>query len=64
MLPHEMFIRQLSQLDRTSPQFSDRLTTLLGEEKSWEHIFDLPARDALWLVDHLDNVRTTPTPCT
>ena len=61
MLPQDPFIRQLGQLDRASPQFSDHLTTLLGEGKNLEHIFNLSAQDILWLTDYLDNVRTAYT---
>ena len=64
MLPQDPFVRQLDQLDRASPQFSDQLTALLDEERNREHVFDLSTQDALWLADYIDNVCTAPAPCT
>jgi len=51
------FIRQLGQLDRTSPQFSDQLATLLGGEGIREVVLNFSAQNALWLVEYLDDVR-------
>lgn len=62
MLSQDPLTRQLGQLDRASPQFSNKLTTLLGEETSCKHVFNLSAQDALWLADYLDNVRTLAAP--
>ncbi|KAF9643599.1 kinase-like protein [Thelephora ganbajun] len=56
MLFEDPFIRELSQLDRASPQFSDQLTALLSEKTSRDHVLNLSAQDALWLAEYLDSV--------
>ena len=52
-------IQQLSELDRSSPQFPDQLSTLLDEEECRNNIPNLSDQDAAWLVEYLDDVRTT-----
>ena len=61
MSPLDPFIRRLSQLDRASPQFSDRLATLLEEEKNLNHVSSLSAEEISWLAEYLDNVSTSYT---
>lgn len=49
-------LQQLDHLDKSSPQFSDQLASLLHEERYKLCIPDLQDQDVVWLVEYLDNV--------
>ena len=46
----------LRDLDRTSPQFHRRLSTLLGGPECRGVVSSLEGEDLAWLVEYLDNV--------
>lgn len=50
-------LQQLRLLDESSPQFPDRLSSLLDEYTHNERTADLRDEDWSWLVEYLDNVR-------
>lgn len=56
-------LQQLDNLDKSSPQFSDQLTSLLYEEGYKRCIPGLPDKDVVWLVEYLDNVRLYAALC-
>ena len=47
-------LQQLDRLDKSSPQFSDQLTSLLREREYEAHI--LNPQYGIWLIEYLDNV--------
>ena len=56
-----LYIQQLSELDRSPPRLPDQLGTLLDEEEWRNHIPNLSDKDAAWLVECLEDVRVPPT---
>ena len=52
------YIKQFSELDKSSPQFPDQLNTLLDVEEYRDRISKISDEDAVWLVGYLDGVRT------
>ena len=50
-------LQHLRLLDKSSPQFPDRLSNLLREETYNECATNLRDEDWSWLVEYLDNVR-------
>lgn len=51
-----LLVLRLSQLDSSSPQFSDELSTVLWEEGIQNHASNLSAQDVIWFVEYLDQV--------
>ena len=57
------FLQQLDRLDKSSPQFPDRLTGFFYG-KEYEGCFPgLGDQDVVWLIEYLDNVRPYIAPC-
>ena len=56
-------LQEFRALNRSSPQFSDRLAILLDDEGFKVHIPNLRDEDAAWLVDFLDTVSPLPHIC-
>jgi len=50
-------LQQLRCLDKLSPQFPDRLTSLLCEQEYVDHVTSLQDEDLSWLIEYLDDVR-------
>jgi hypothetical protein len=49
-------LQTLLQLDKSSPEFSDRLCGVLGEREFDEHITNLQTDGLLELIEYLDKV--------
>lgn len=49
-------LQRLDRLSKSSPQFPDRLTSILYEKGYKDCILNLQDGDAAWLVEYLDNV--------
>ena len=56
-MPSPALLQQLHLLDESSPQFPNRLSSLLHEETYNECTTNLRDEDWSWLVEYLDNVR-------
>ena len=50
-------LEQLHYLDRSSPDFHDRLSNVLYGEEYQQCVQSLQDDDLVWLVDYLDKVR-------
>lgn len=49
-------LRELRDLDQTSPQFHERLSDLLRGNECQRVILGLQGEDLVWLVEYLDTV--------
>ena len=49
-------LRQLCDLDRSSPQFKDQLVRFLGRKEWIRSLQNLRNEDLVWLVEYLDCV--------
>jgi len=58
-------LQRLHSLDRSPPEFQDRLSNILYGEEYQKCVLNLRNDDSVWLVDYLDKVRrhvTLPFP--
>lgn len=56
-------LEQLRYIDRSSSGFHDQLTKVLYGEKYQQYVPNLQGDDLVWLIDYLDEVRSTlPVP--
>jgi hypothetical protein len=55
MSPTEI-VQQFEQLNRSSPQFPDQLTSLLYKKEYRECIPNLKDEEVVWLIEYLDDV--------
>jgi hypothetical protein len=56
-MPPLDLLHRLRHLDRSSPEFSDQLTSLLHERGYKDCVASLRDDDSAWLVEYMDNVR-------
>jgi len=54
--PSPPVLQQLRRLDRSSPDFQDRLSNVLYGEEYRRCVPNLQGDDLAWLVDYLDQV--------
>ena len=55
--PSSPVLQQLYRLDRSPPDFHDKLCNVLYGEEYQQYVPNLKGDDLLWLVDYLDKVR-------
>ena len=56
MIPHNPALRQLRDLDRTSPEFHEQLSNFFCGD-AYRMVFpDLGREDLTWLAEYLDDV--------
>jgi len=57
--PGPQLLQRFHGLERSSPHFYDQLTNILYGEEYMRHVSDLQDDDIRWLVDYLDEARST-----
>ena len=55
--PSSPALQQFHQLDKSSPDFHDKLCNVLYGEEYTQCVLILQGDDLVWLVDYLDRVR-------
>ena len=55
--PSSLALQQFHQLDKSSPDFPDKLCNVLYGEEYTKCVLILQGDDLMWLVDYLDKVR-------
>ena len=60
--PSAPALQQLHHLDRSSPDFHDRLCNVFYGREYSQHVPDLQGDDLVWLIDYLDKVRRRIVP--
>ena len=56
MIPHNPALRQLRDLDRTSPEFHEHLSNFFCGDAYRRAFPDLGRGDLTWLAEYLDDV--------